>query len=523
MVVYLQKTIYFYPIKDTFVDSNNKEDNYSKANHFFLGNFKKAIKYRILLEFSISDVPAGSDIASAKLQLYCIRNDTMEKENVFTVHPITEEWDAETVNFMNQPKFDDSPKIQINVDSNLWEYINFDITEYVKLWKHEPENNHGIVVKAENEDSEESLLGIVSKKESHVEWWPRIEVEITIPDNKKSSNASPTVAVLTPQFYELDSGRCLFGGGERYLIDLAKLLQGLGYEVDVFQPTSVGRWKRTYDGVNIYGLSEAGVDRDFYIELNKAFSKVTGEYDYHIYFNMDMLCPYVFPGSICISHGIWWDSAERDWWRSYPWYGRMFKGLNAIDVLVSVDTNTINWINAVKPDISCRRVYIPNYVDLNIFKPDEPEYSKKDYIKILYPRRLCAARGWNICKDLATELTKEFDKIVFSFVGRGTENIEKHMEIFSSRHDRIEYAWYEMNEMYKAYRGVDIALIPSLYSEGTSLSLLEAMACGKPVIAGIVGGLTDLVLHGYNGYLIEVNKKNLKVAIVKNFSSLVTV
>ena len=63
--------------------------------------------------------------------------------------------------------------------------------------------------------------------------------------------------------------------------------------------------------------------------------------------------------------------------------------------------------------------------------------------------------------------------------------------------------------MYEVYQNTDIALIPTLYSEGTSLSCLEAMATGNVVICTRVGGLTDLVINGYNGYLIEPTREDL--------------
>jgi glycosyltransferase involved in cell wall biosynthesis len=39
------------------------------------------------------------------------------------------------------------------------------------------------------------------------------------------------------------------------------------------------------------------------------------------------------------------------------------------------------------------------------------------------------------------------------------------------------------------------------------------MASGRPVIAGLAGGLSDIVLHGYNGYLIKPTVENLVAAI----------
>jgi D-inositol-3-phosphate glycosyltransferase len=52
------------------------------------------------------------------------------------------------------------------------------------------------------------------------------------------------------------------------------------------------------------------------------------------------------------------------------------------------------------------------------------------------------------------------------------------------------------------YRAADCVLIPSM-SESFGLVALEAGACGTPVVAASVGGLTTLVDDGSTGYLIE--------------------
>jgi glycosyltransferase involved in cell wall biosynthesis len=49
----------------------------------------------------------------------------------------------------------------------------------------------------------------------------------------------------------------------------------------------------------------------------------------------------------------------------------------------------------------------------------------------------------------------------------------------------------------------DVVLVPSLWQEPFGLTVIEAMACGRPVVATRVGGIPEIVTDGEDGFLID--------------------
>ena len=67
----------------------------------------------------------------------------------------------------------------------------------------------------------------------------------------------------------------------------------------------------------------------------------------------------------------------------------------------------------------------------------------------------------------------------------------------------VDLAWLpgELGNVREVMRGLSCFVLPSL-AEGISNTILEAMACGLPVVATDVGGNAELVRHGVTGELI---------------------
>ncbi|MFN2197129.1 MAG: glycosyltransferase [Anaerolineales bacterium] len=335
----------------------------------------------------------------------------------------------------------------------------------------------------------------------------------TITSDQVSEKRAPTVltgsgrevAILAPQFYDLQGSEVFLGGAERYLVELALLVRSLGYTAVIYQ-SAQGSWEREYRGFRVIGLDSGG-DRT---RLNQLFEQAVPDEVLAIYLAFYLAAPHAKPRSIGISHGIFWDNKN---YTSYVQQNEQFTEILApiqnLTRVVSVDTNTINWVRTLQTRLADKFVYIPNFVDTDRFQPPETRLTQN--LKVLYPRRLYPPRGFWLVKEIIPEFLAAYPQIEFDFVGQA--NLEEEIavqELVRTYPERVSWRSLPMDEMYRAYQQADITLIPTLHSEGTSLSCLEAMASGNAIIATNVGGLPDLILSGYNGLLIEPNAASLR-------------
>jgi glycosyltransferase involved in cell wall biosynthesis len=55
----------------------------------------------------------------------------------------------------------------------------------------------------------------------------------------------------------------------------------------------------------------------------------------------------------------------------------------------------------------------------------------------------------------------------------------------------------------EVFKETDVLVLPSVWPENQPVSITEAMAARTPVIASAIGGIPELVVNGYNGYLFQ--------------------
>lgn len=307
--------------------------------------------------------------------------------------------------------------------------------------------------------------------------------------------------------------RIIFGGAERYLIDLVETLQADGHIVTVYQPfpNIKTTFAKKYKDITFVMIpNNGGWEYHTCTDLNWQFNELSAMDDLRIYFATFLAFPYAKSPCIAISHGIYWDNIQgnsvinnlNDIQRK-EFFKRQLYGFTAPDAVVSVDSNVRKVIQAIEPGAEKRIQINYNYVDTKKFVPAPKTW---EGINVLFPRRLTALRG-------STEVTRAFMNLPqYNFTLVGQSHDEQSQEAFASGHKErknVTITHRPTDEMVGVYQSADISLVPTISTEGLSLSLLESMSCGLPVITTPAGGLGDAVIHGYNGLIYDPNHEDL--------------
>lgn len=317
---------------------------------------------------------------------------------------------------------------------------------------------------------------------------------------------SPVVYIFQMQFFDANGVNCFNGGAERYCVDLSAILKSFGYTPVLVQMGCDKLWYRKIKELNIVGVPFSSCD-DY-----MCFIALLKKYEFVIYSGFVDWGVKSHP-NILVSHGITWDVPKRD---VLPL--RILKMVSDVDCLVSVDTNTISWLrstfSATLMSLKTQMHYVPNYVDTVAYKYVEKKRALGE-IKILFPRRCSYERGYWLMSEAIPRVLNKYPSIVFDFIGfahgeKITADLKRLIKMFPGR---INHNVFDPDDMAKVYQNADISIIPTLYAEGTSLSCLEAMACGNIVIATNIGGLPNLIINKYNGFLVNPVLDELILAI----------
>lgn len=146
-------------------------------------------------------------------------------------------------------------------------------------------------------------------------------------------------------------------------------------------------------------------------------------------------------------------------------------------------------------------------VDTTLFRPMEPTgaYLSEGGFKILTVARLHKYKGLDYLIRAMQVLQEQMPEAKLSILGKGPE--ERNLkELVKQLGLESTVSFIEKtvpnHELPYLYRECDVYVQPSII-EPYGIAVLEAMACGKPVIGTKVGGMLDTVKEGETGFLVE--------------------
>ncbi len=144
---------------------------------------------------------------------------------------------------------------------------------------------------------------------------------------------------------------------------------------------------------------------------------------------------------------------------------------------------------------------IHNGVDLQKFRPKDMDIKPR----VLHVGRLSTHKGSHIVLKVARQMELEYPQIKFTLVGSGIgENVN-----FPGN---VEYpGWVSEETLIEMYSHSLCGLLPSQWPEPHGLTILETMACGTPMIGSNISGISESIIDGFTGFLVDIASEELQV------------
>jgi glycosyltransferase involved in cell wall biosynthesis len=187
--------------------------------------------------------------------------------------------------------------------------------------------------------------------------------------------------------------------------------------------------------------------------------------------------------------------------------------LNSADKVLTQSQQSVKQLTSIGVKSDKIDLY-RHWINLKQFRPMNKDKLRRNFgvenkFSVIFVGRMIPQKGAVLLAKVATQLSK----INFLFVGQGPDfsalkelsNTYKNIKLFGD----VPY-----DKLHLYYNLADIFCIPTLYSEGWGRVIMEALACGLPVLASNRGAIPEVVDQSV-AIIIEPTPKNLENSIKK--------
>lgn len=211
--------------------------------------------------------------------------------------------------------------------------------------------------------------------------------------------------------------------------------------------------------------------------------------------------------------------AERDTDQRLNCEGEIMRSADRLVAATPLEKNQMMWAYGAPPN---KIDIVPPGVDLDRFRPTSRDKAKQqldvpvEHNLILFVGRIQPLKGIDILlKALALVKAQEprlVENVCLSVIG-GDPNPDSELE--QREFDRLKelrtslkiddlvtfLGAKDQDKLVHYYTAAEMVVMPSHY-ESFGMVAIEAMACGTPVVASDVGGLSFSIEDGFNGFLV---------------------
>ncbi len=315
------------------------------------------------------------------------------------------------------------------------------------------------------------------------------------------------------------------GGIEKVSYEQSKRLTKSGYQIDVLTSKIKGRNEHPAKGIRVFNYStmnlaeRIGVPYPILsIEAYKKFTQVIRNCDLvhahgHVYMSSFLA------GKVAKKYKKPFILTQHNTFIDYQSLLNLMEQLNDLTIgkavlkdayrVITVSKETMKYVLRLGADKSKTSV-IYNGVDIDTFHPANKSESRKklglpkNRKIILSVRRLVYKNGLGTLIESVPLVARDHPDTLFVVAGKGPSRkfIEDRIKELGIEYN-IKLTGFVPDELLPVYYdAADYFVLPSASGEGLPLVLLEAMSCGLPVVATIVGGTPEIVDHMKNGVLV---------------------
>jgi phosphatidylinositol alpha-mannosyltransferase len=229
-----------------------------------------------------------------------------------------------------------------------------------------------------------------------------------------------------------------------------------------------------------------------------------------------MVCLSALLKSNCINVGTFHAcySKPRIYWIGKPIFKRWLPRLHG---KIAVSKPALDYVSRHLPG---EYRIIPNGIDIEHFTlhgPKRKEFTDSK-VNILFVGRLERRKGLVHLLNACAKVKRTFPNFRLIVVGPGTVlrfKYERSVEDMGLADNVVFTGFVRSDELPSYYRTADIFCAPATGGESFGIVLLEAMACGKPVVATSIGGYASVLAHGEEGLLVPPrDEKSLAHALL---------